>query len=170
MRKYFLSLDHDGSGSIGAEELVDPLIALGLADSMAEVIKMVEAVDTDGSGEIEFSEFLELIKGGDDNTMAEFFKGIIAGSLIEGADILPFNLVVGFYRRERLIEGVLGADQKTREKGEQVLTNYSKYVQQKKAAEALKLGEWSTAAPAPRPKRNPVTRFTMRVPMNSPGK
>ena len=37
LRKYFLSLDNDGSGSIGVEELVDPLIALGLADSMEQV-------------------------------------------------------------------------------------------------------------------------------------
>ncbi len=31
LRKYFKSLDSDGSGSIGVEELEDPLIALGLA-------------------------------------------------------------------------------------------------------------------------------------------
>ena len=65
MRKYFLSLDNDGSKSIGAEELVDPLIALGLAESMEQVVEMVKVVDTDGSGEIEFSEFLALLKGGE---------------------------------------------------------------------------------------------------------
>ncbi len=31
LRKYFTSLDGDGSGSIGLDELEDPLIALGLA-------------------------------------------------------------------------------------------------------------------------------------------
>jgi len=31
LRKYFTSLDGDGSGPIGLDELEDPLIALGLA-------------------------------------------------------------------------------------------------------------------------------------------
>jgi len=31
LRKYFKSLDADESGSIGVEELEDPLIAVGLA-------------------------------------------------------------------------------------------------------------------------------------------
>ena len=34
---------------------------------------MVNVVDTDGSGEIEFPEFLALIKSGDTNEMAAFF-------------------------------------------------------------------------------------------------
>lgn len=33
LRKYFGSLDDDGSGSIGTDELEDPLIALGLVDT-----------------------------------------------------------------------------------------------------------------------------------------
>lgn len=33
LRNYFNSLDDDGSGSIGVDELEDPLIALGLVDN-----------------------------------------------------------------------------------------------------------------------------------------
>jgi Ca2+-binding EF-hand superfamily protein len=33
LRDYFGSLDDDGSGSIGVDELEDPLIALGLVDN-----------------------------------------------------------------------------------------------------------------------------------------
>ena len=33
LRNYFGSLDDDGSGSIGVDELEDPLIALGLVDN-----------------------------------------------------------------------------------------------------------------------------------------
>jgi type I site-specific restriction-modification system R (restriction) subunit len=40
------------------------LIALGLVDNMQQVSAIIEAVDDDGSGEIEFPEFLEIIKGG----------------------------------------------------------------------------------------------------------
>ena len=67
--------------------------------------------------------------------MAEFFKGIIAGTLIEGADILPFNLVVGFYRRQRLLDAVTGENEEARNKGEKVLKAHSKYMDQKKATQ-----------------------------------
>ena len=35
LREYFSSLDDDGSGSIGTDELEEPLIALGLVDTRA---------------------------------------------------------------------------------------------------------------------------------------
>jgi hypothetical protein len=37
LRNYFGSLDDDGSGSIGVDELEDPLIALGLVDNRLQV-------------------------------------------------------------------------------------------------------------------------------------
>ena len=50
-------MDGDGSGksildlgSIGLEELEDPLIALGLAQTREEVEKLIEEVDEDKSG------------------------------------------------------------------------------------------------------------------------
>lgn len=58
-----MSLDDDGSGSIGVEELEEPLIGLGIAKSPEEVEEMVMAVDDDGSGMIEFEEFLGIISG-----------------------------------------------------------------------------------------------------------
>lgn len=41
LRNYFNSLDDDGSGSIGVDELEDPLIALGLVDNRQQVQKIV---------------------------------------------------------------------------------------------------------------------------------
>ena len=40
------------------DEIKLPLIGLGLVNSVEEVENMVNEVDVDGSGEIEFSEFL----------------------------------------------------------------------------------------------------------------
>jgi Ca2+-binding EF-hand superfamily protein len=63
-----VALDTDGGGSIGIEELLDPLIGLGFADSTEQVERMVSDVDDDQSGQIEFPEFLKIIKakkGGD---------------------------------------------------------------------------------------------------------
>ena len=36
-RRFVTSLDDDGSGSIGVEELEDPLIGMGFAESREEV-------------------------------------------------------------------------------------------------------------------------------------
>lgn len=49
-------------GSIGLEELEKPLISLGLCNSRQEVQKIMDSVDDDGSGQIEFNEFLAIIK------------------------------------------------------------------------------------------------------------
>ena len=41
LREYFGSLDDDGGGSIGVDELENPLIALGLVDNRQQVQKIV---------------------------------------------------------------------------------------------------------------------------------
>lgn len=43
------------------DELEEPLIGLGLADTKEEVEAMIDAVDDDKSGQIEFEEFLSII-------------------------------------------------------------------------------------------------------------
>ena len=58
LKDCFAALDNDGSKSISVDELEEPLIGLGLAQTREEVQLMIDAVDEDGSGEIEFDEFL----------------------------------------------------------------------------------------------------------------
>lgn len=62
--EYFKSLDNDGSESIGVEELEDPLIALGLVQNREQVQDIIDKVDDDQTGEIEFVEFLKIISLG----------------------------------------------------------------------------------------------------------
>ncbi len=57
-------MDDDGSGSIGWQELKEPLIGLGLTDSVEQILQMIELVDEDRSGLIEFQEFLQIIRNG----------------------------------------------------------------------------------------------------------
>jgi Ca2+-binding EF-hand superfamily protein len=47
LKECFLSLDDDGSGSIGVDELETPLIGLGFADTREEIQEMVNEVDAD---------------------------------------------------------------------------------------------------------------------------
>lgn len=63
IRDYFDSLDLLGTGSIGITELEEPLITLGIAKGKNEVKKIMDEIDEDGSGEIEFGEFLQILKG-----------------------------------------------------------------------------------------------------------
>ena len=50
LKECFATLDEDGSGSIGIEELKDPLIGLGFAENIYQVLDMIERVDDDKSG------------------------------------------------------------------------------------------------------------------------
>ena len=99
LKECFLSLDDDGSGSIGIDELEEPLIGLGFAKNREDVLKMIMDVDDDGSGQIEFPEFLGIIgnsksEPGDEGTdgVNQFFKDMVNGTL--GSKDLSFNIIV----------------------------------------------------------------------------
>ena len=56
-------------------------MSLGIAESTDDVKKIIATVDKDGSGQIEFGEFLGIIKaktensGGNTSVLINFFKG-----------------------------------------------------------------------------------------------
>ena len=50
-----------GSGSIDAKELKVAMRALGFEPKKEEIKKMISDIDKDGSGTIDFSEFLEMM-------------------------------------------------------------------------------------------------------------
>ena len=57
---FFREFDIDGSDSIDADELYDLLRAMGQGVSIEEADAIVEIVDIDDSGEVEFNEFLQV--------------------------------------------------------------------------------------------------------------
>ena len=137
LRTYFKSLDSDGGGSIGIDELEDPLIALGLVDNRQQVEKIMSSVDEDG--EIEFPEFLGIIKGGssanegvkDDGTTAIylFFKDLTSGKMnIDGNDNIPFSLFISAQRRRKILQAILldPKEDQLQKDGERILNNYKK--------------------------------------------
>lgn len=63
IKNYFDSMDEDGSGAIGIDELEDALLTLGMAKSRVQVQRLMDLVDEDKSGQIEFGEFLTILKG-----------------------------------------------------------------------------------------------------------
>lgn len=62
LREWFDQMDEDGSGEIDLDELVEPLLSSGLAQTIAEVQIIINSVDNDGSGSIGFDEFLEMMR------------------------------------------------------------------------------------------------------------
>ena len=154
LRHYFMSLDGDGSGAIGVDELEDPLIALGLVNSRKEVEDIVREVDDDGTGEIEFAEFLKIIKNGGAGAKAgdkadkaavmtgsgaiyQFFKGLTGGKFKEKDKEIPFPLFISKFRRKKILDAMMNKD-KT---GEKVLLAYRNQIAQAKIREKIENGE-----------------------------
>jgi len=61
-KQAFYAFDDDGGGSIGKEELTQLLEALGENLTEDEIGAMMREVDEDGSGQIDFEEFLGMMK------------------------------------------------------------------------------------------------------------
>lgn len=57
LKAMFKSLDKDGMGTIGAEELCGLMQTIGVPHKVEDVQALLREVDTDGSGEIEYFEF-----------------------------------------------------------------------------------------------------------------
>jgi len=139
LRRYFLAMDADGTGTITVDELLDPLIALGLAESKEQVQVLFDNADYDHSGHIEFNEFLQILRSGDTHSpMGDFFKEMTKGNLVQNADVLPFNLVVSTYRRKMLLASTTHSDPITKMKADRVMKAYAKIRDSKRLAE-LKL-------------------------------
>ncbi|CAO3608359.1 unnamed protein product [Mucor fragilis] len=78
-REAFQLFDKNGDGSVSAAELGVVLRSFGMNPTDAELHDMVSDVDADGNGNIDFEEFLNLVKdlksgGKDTDDLREAFK------------------------------------------------------------------------------------------------
>eukprot|EP00227_Mantoniella_beaufortii_P019280 CAMPEP_0197580892 /NCGR_PEP_ID=MMETSP1326-20131121/4578_1 /TAXON_ID=1155430 /ORGANISM="Genus nov. species nov., Strain RCC2288" /LENGTH=175 /DNA_ID=CAMNT_0043144719 /DNA_START=132 /DNA_END=660 /DNA_ORIENTATION=- len=64
-REVFNLVDRDGSGYIDAGEVRELMTLLGMTPTMSEVQALVQEIDTDGNGVVDFEEFLLVMAGGD---------------------------------------------------------------------------------------------------------
>lgn len=120
-----------------------PLLGLGFAKTIEDVRKMIAHVDLDGSGEIEFPEFLAIIKntGCDPLSsaakMTQFFKDLTSGKM--GQKDLSFSQFVNSRKREKLMNAIVspkGTD--TSVDGVEMLYNIKLKVATEKADEFYK--------------------------------
>lgn len=129
LREFFNTLDDSQRGSIGYKELEEPLLALGLAETRQQVKEMVDVVDRDGSGQIEFEEFLSILKDSNGNEhLMKFFRSLIDGSLIKESKNMPLKLKINTYRRRMMLAAMMSKDQDNREKGERIMKTFARQV------------------------------------------
>ncbi len=99
---------------------------------------MIDLVDADGSGQIEFNEFLSILKNSSDERTAKinyFFKKMASGQLAD-AD-LSFPLLVQKLRREYMMKAIISQIPEEREFGERILRNSKRQKKWEKWSSAL---------------------------------
>eukprot|EP00112_Aurelia_sp_Birch-Aquarium-sp1_P013455 Seg2857.3 transcript_id=Seg2857.3/GoldUCD/mRNA.D3Y31 product=Calmodulin protein_id=Seg2857.3/GoldUCD/D3Y31 len=63
LNQIFGIFDQDNDGQIAASELRNIIGSLGQSTTEAEIMDMVDSIDSDGNGMIEFPEFLAMVNG-----------------------------------------------------------------------------------------------------------
>eukprot|EP00933_Yihiella_yeosuensis_P030154 TRINITY_DN23819_c0_g1_i2.p1 TRINITY_DN23819_c0_g1~~TRINITY_DN23819_c0_g1_i2.p1 ORF type:complete len:349 (+),score=63.85 TRINITY_DN23819_c0_g1_i2:125-1171(+) len=126
LRKYFDELAGP-NGKINTESLENMLISLGLADSRHEVAKISETIDDLKSGELDFEQYLELVRhnNSSDKKIIQVFKDMLDGAL--GDSRLNFQTVISTYRRQRILDAA-GSNPVSKDQqlmGTKVLHNFS---------------------------------------------
>lgn len=90
-------------------------------------MEMIMSVDDDGSGEIEFREFCEIIKNSDKDEKTalinKFFKDLSNGTL--GSKDKNFTLIYSEFRRQHMMDRFLGQG-KAKVDGQRILKNVAK--------------------------------------------
>ena len=87
------TINPDGQESIGDEKLEELFISFGLAYNREEINDLIYSVNDDGSGWIEFSEFLRIIhnksklKTQGNKKIITFFKQLANDKLGEDSDL-----------------------------------------------------------------------------------
>ena len=64
MREAFNLFDTDGNGTIDPKELKEAMQSLGFEAKNQNIYQMISDIDKDGTGDIDFEEFLDLMTAG----------------------------------------------------------------------------------------------------------
>lgn len=109
LRTVFDQLDFDGSGAIGVDEIEFPLIGLGLANNRYDVETLYEEMDLDKNGEIDFDEFLTVVKRSEkqdyNHKLRQFFD--ICKNLDFEKDSLNFNNKILYKQRNLVLDAFM---------------------------------------------------------------
>ena len=125
---------------MGVEQLEEPFISLGLAYSREDVEKLINSVDEDQSGRIEFGEFLRIIhnkskkKTKGNEKITSFFKKLANNEVSEDKYLnhFSFKTVMSVLRRNNILKAFLAKGNGDKLEGQKILKAYSQMVENKK--------------------------------------
>ena len=104
-KKWFNHLDFDRSGEISVDELKHPMVSMGFAHSVEEVQEMIDRVDADGSGEIGFHEFWEILNDSKNSAISKLYDALDSGALGDH-DQLDLETLLSNFRRDVLFKAL----------------------------------------------------------------
>lgn len=120
IKSWFHSLDDDGSGSIGLQELCTPMLALGVARHQDDVRKILENADINHNGQIEQREFVRLLMAEEKNSqMMHDTIHELEGTTDQSE--LSLNANVLKRQRRKLLDSLVENDSTKREEGGKVM-------------------------------------------------
>ena len=130
LRECFLSIDSCGNKFIELNEILEAMLSLGIAESKVQAQLIFNEIDKDGSGHIDFDEFLLLLRNKNPRVkpLVELFTNIIDKKLGFDLDMMPFQLIVSNYRRKMIMNAVM---EPGNPKAELILKSTSKVLSRK---------------------------------------
>mmetsp|Transcript_110465 Transcript_110465/g.345362 ORF Transcript_110465/g.345362 Transcript_110465/m.345362 type:complete len:338 (+) Transcript_110465:110-1123(+) len=138
LRRYFDALTERNDRS-SLQLLENMLISLGLAETREEVASAIARVSST-PGELDFADYLDIVRSQTDPHIVRVFKAMMEGKL--GDRNLNFQTVLSNCRRKLMLDatGARSATGEQQELGSKILENFAT-LQRSRHAEAMELAE-----------------------------
>lgn len=153
-------MDADGSGAIDADELGAAFKLLGLDVTKSEIGAMLDEVDEDGSGEVEYPEFIEIMT----HTLSKLAHKKEEDG--QAGNQVPFALLATAYRRKRIMEGLISGDREVMAQVTTIAEHASRRAAEDAAqqAAALQQQQRHTSAHQARERKHPGSNLPSNLP------
>ena len=123
LRKWFYSLDSDGSGEVNAEELQDPMLSTGILKTKQQVFNTLQSIDKSKSS-IDFDTFSKTIRFGQFADQAKLKK---LQSFCENEHGFCVDTLFSIERRRLLFDSIMLENQKRMEEMDNIWKSNASY-------------------------------------------
>lgn len=103
LRKWFLKMDTDGSGEVGADELQDPLLSAGVVKSKKDIEMMLKTVEMNEDKEVTFDNFLKAVNNSK-NCKKDKMKNL---QVMSSDQFFSMETLLSQERRRMLLKGIV---------------------------------------------------------------